>query len=468
MKNTKYFDSVQDVNNYYPDGVPSNVIAIVGDGSNVFISSDNAGSRNQQYYSADMTNDEIVAEQVQAAEQQGYDTGYAAGETAGYDTGYAAGQAAGGTNWIDVLYLDEKAKAEAFLGVSGWDTSNFVKYNFAKYATSDTRIDQQSALAFISGLQTNSTMWKLIKITKDADGNAIITYNPCSINFDGENVGAISLDGVTYYNKICLWGTLTLAAGDEVIMSCATDVENVISMGLLGGFDDETNDPATFKCETAGTYTFGLWVDVPQVQDGQAACFVSTMFNYEGSATVPAITVPNGETSGGSSEPTIEELNNMSMGTVLASLYGTGIETITMQTGDLDYLDPETAKTAMNATNLQVTVDKYNETDGLTIDYNFTFDTDNTTYMNVQVSLDAGDKVGFSLTPANSDDYLFDSTCTWLFRYVDPENTGNGYNTHWFEAQNTGDYKFEITFGTDPESGDSTIEGYTFTEVVLP
>lgn len=176
-----------------------------------------------------------------------------------------------------------------------------------------------------------------------------------------------------------------------------------------------------------------------------------------------------GQAAGGSTSLTTEQLNNMSLGAVLMSLYDTGTQSsITMQPADLDYLDAEAAKATMNATNLQFTVDKYNETDGLTIDYNATFDTDNTTYMKVQVSLDAGDKVGFSLTPANADgmgDYLFEDPCSWLYRYVDPDNTGMGYNTHWFDVQNAGNYKFEITFGTDPESGDSTVEGYTFTEV---
>lgn len=319
MKRTEYFATIEEANQYYPDGVPSSVIAIVGDGSQVLVSSDNAATNTQQYYSADLTNDEIVNTMVQnsydagetagytAGETAGYNTGYTAGETAGYNSGYAAGEAAGATNWLDVLYLDEKAKAESFLGETL--ENSFFKYNFAKYATSQPFIDRASALAFISGLQTNSTMWKLIKISKDADDNAVITYNTCSINYDGENVGAIALDGVTYYNKICLWGTLTLAAGDEVIMSCATNVPNTITVGLFGGFDDETNDPATYKCETAGTYTFGLWADVPAVTEGNAACFVSTMFNYEGSATVPAITVPTGEPSSGSSEPTAEELD---------------------------------------------------------------------------------------------------------------------------------------------------------------
>lgn len=258
MKRTEYFATIEEANQYYPDGVPSSVIAIVGDGSQVLVSSDNAATNTQQYYSADLTNDEIVNTMV----QDSYDEGH----SDGYDAGYAEGQAAGGSTSL-----------------------------------------------------------------------------------------------------------------------------------------------------------------------------------------------------------TTEQLNNMSLGAVLMSLYGTGTQSlITMQPADLDYLDAEAAKATMNATNLQFTVDKYNETDGLTIDYNATFDTDNTTYMKVQVSLDAGDKVGFSLTPANADgmgDYLFEDPCSWLYRYVDPDNTGMGYNTHWFDVQNAGNYKFEITFGTDPESGDSTVEGYTFTEV---
>lgn len=461
MKRTEYFATIEEANQYYPDGVPSGVIAIVGDGSQVLVSSDNAATNTQQYYSADLTNDDIVNTMVQDSYDEGHSDGYA--------EGVADGQAEATTNWIDVLYLDEKAKAESFLGVTFTDNS-FIKCNFADSAI----LDQTSALGFIAGLQDNKTMFKLIKISKDANGNAVITYNPCSINFDGTNVGSFELDSNTYNTKICIWGTLTLAVDDEVIMDCATFVSNT-NLGLFGGYDANSSDPTTpttFKCATAGTYTFGVWVDVPQVQNGEAACFVSTAFNYTGSATVPAIAVPTGEPTGGSGEPTIEELNNMSMGAVLMSLYGTGTQSIiTMQLGDLDYLDAESAKAAMDATNLQFTVDKYNETDGLTIDNSFTFDTDNSTYMNVQVSLDAGDKVGFSLTPANSDamgDYLFDHPCSWLFRYVGPDNTGMGYNTHWFDVQNTGNYKFEITFGTDPESGDSTVEGYTFTEVVQP
>jgi hypothetical protein len=140
MKRTEYFATVEEANQYYPDGVPSGVIAIVGDGSQVLVSSDNAATNTQQYYNADLSNDEIVNTMVQDSYDEGHSDGYA--------EGVADGQAEGGTNWLDVLYLDEKTKAESSLNSS----LDFYKYNFAKYATSSPNIEQQSALAFIYGL----------------------------------------------------------------------------------------------------------------------------------------------------------------------------------------------------------------------------------------------------------------------------------------------------------------------------
>lgn len=278
MKNTKYFKTVQDVNNYYPDGVPSNVIAIVGDGSNVFISSDNAGSGNQQYYSADMTNDEIVAEQVEAAEQQGYDTGYTAGETAGYTAGETAGYEAG-------------------------------------YA------------------------------------------------------------------------------------------------------------------------------------DGQAA--------------------------GGSTSLTTEQINNMSFGFAMNEIIDTGAQYARIEMCDLDVIDPYVVSPMFYSTGIHFVVDKYNDTTGLTADYDWVYAEDDTVtpnFISATVSLNAGDEVGFTLAPAVDDGmggYAFEDSCSWLYRYVDPENTGNGYNTHFFHVDNTGDYEFKITIGTDPESGDD-VASWTFTQVVQP
>lgn len=41
MKLTKYFKTVQEMNNYYPNGVPSNVLAIVEEGNVLYTSSNN-------------------------------------------------------------------------------------------------------------------------------------------------------------------------------------------------------------------------------------------------------------------------------------------------------------------------------------------------------------------------------------------------------------------------------------------
>lgn len=94
-KNTIYFDSIQEAKQYFTDGVPSNVIAIVGDGSQVLVSSDNATNGNQEYYSVDTTNDEIVNQMVQDSytegEAAGYKDGYSEGVDDGYDEGYSDG-----------------------------------------------------------------------------------------------------------------------------------------------------------------------------------------------------------------------------------------------------------------------------------------------------------------------------------------------------------------------------------------
>ena len=468
-KHTLYFNTVEEANQYFPDGVPSTVIAIVGDGSQVLVSSDNAATNTQQYYSADLTNDEIVNTMVQDSYDEGHSDGYA--------EGVVDGQADASANWLDILFLDEKAKAESFLGISDWGSNDFQKYNFAKYATSDIFIDQQSALAFISGLQNNKTMWKLIKISKDTDGNAVITYNTCSINFDGTNVGSFELDSNTYNNKICLWGTLTLAAGDEVIMSCATDVPNTISLGLFGGFDDETNDPATFKCETAGTYTFGILVDVPQVQNGEAECFVSTAFNYTGSATVPAIAVPTGETSGGSLTDT--QIEQQSIGLFMTSrptiIYNAGSFEIAEAAYDSEYLK------SILQNQMGLYVDIYNENDGL---YELT-GTNNATenyvdqasdetggegYISATFHAEAGDKVGFGFygltTDPETGDTIVDQDITSQYSKTNYDSVNDTYK-HFYDIATSGDYEARWQLSTDPESG-NTVNEFTLEEVVQP
>ena len=86
MKHTKYFSDYQSAYNYYGGNVvPSTEIALVGNGSYVFVSSDN--------FNAVTTNDEIVdtmtAYAYTAGSSYGYDLGYADGYSYGYSVGYA-------------------------------------------------------------------------------------------------------------------------------------------------------------------------------------------------------------------------------------------------------------------------------------------------------------------------------------------------------------------------------------------
>ena len=108
-KRTRYFENYQDAYNYYGGTeVPSSEIALIGNASYVFVSSDNSyGGGNTQYFDAGMTNDTIVVTLTENAytsgssygyEQgyaYGYQLGYTEGTTYGESIGYVAGQAYG-------------------------------------------------------------------------------------------------------------------------------------------------------------------------------------------------------------------------------------------------------------------------------------------------------------------------------------------------------------------------------------
>lgn len=99
MKATRYFATYSDAYNYYPNGVPSTEIAIVGDSSYILVSSDNAYNGNQAFFNAALTNDTIVGTMSETAYENGYSYGYPLGYTAGtsygYDWGYEVGYAEG-------------------------------------------------------------------------------------------------------------------------------------------------------------------------------------------------------------------------------------------------------------------------------------------------------------------------------------------------------------------------------------
>lgn len=292
MKATRYFSDYQSAYNYYGGNVvPSTEIALIGDGSYIFVSSDNAVSGNQQYFDVSMTNDEIVDTMTYTA----YNNGVSYGEAVGFETGYTAGT----------------------------------------------------------------------------------TY--------GEAIG--------------------------------------YAQGYEGGY--------------SYGYSYGY-------SEGEAQ-------------------------GGGSSTLTIDELNNMSFGFVMNEILKTGAQYARIEMCDLDVIGPGDVSQMFYSTGLHFVVDKYNDSTGLTADYNWTYavEDDSSRFFSATVSLNAGDEVGFTLAPAVDDGmggYAFEDECTWLYRYVDPENTGNGYNTHFFHVDNTGDYEFKMTISDDPETGDSILS-WTFTEV---
>ena len=104
MKHTRYFSTYLDAYNYYPNGVPSTEIALVGDASYIFVSTDNTYSGNTTFFDAGMTNDQIVDTMTEAAYTNGYTSGYDGGYSYGYSYGYTEGEAEGYDDGYDEGY----------------------------------------------------------------------------------------------------------------------------------------------------------------------------------------------------------------------------------------------------------------------------------------------------------------------------------------------------------------------------
>lgn len=142
MKATRYFSDYQSAYNYYGGNVvPSTEIALIGDGSYIFVSSDNAVSGNQQYFDVSMTNDEIVDTMTYTAynngvsygEAVGFETGYTAGTTYGEAIGYAQGYSAGVEAGYDSGYTAGVDSVPTPTG--NVDITNTSQYNVTAYAT---------------------------------------------------------------------------------------------------------------------------------------------------------------------------------------------------------------------------------------------------------------------------------------------------------------------------------------------
>lgn len=162
-KITRYFENYQDAYNYYGGtNVPSKEIALVGDASYVFVSSDNAGDGgNTQYFDAAMTNDEIVATQVDAAyvsgTTQGYEQGYSEGYPLGYTAGHTAGYTEGETAGYDAGHSAGYAEGEA----AGYEAGTSYGYTWGEevgYTTGHTAGYAEGEADYIAGMIENGTM----------------------------------------------------------------------------------------------------------------------------------------------------------------------------------------------------------------------------------------------------------------------------------------------------------------------
>lgn len=135
MKNTRYFPDYQSAYNYYGGNVvPSTEIALVGDGSYVFVSSDNAVSGNQNYFDASMTNDEIVTTMTDAAYVQGTAYGEIIGYSHGYEGGYAYGFEVGNDEGYQDGYADGVAEGGGETSYCAFDNTTDAT-NFANGTT---------------------------------------------------------------------------------------------------------------------------------------------------------------------------------------------------------------------------------------------------------------------------------------------------------------------------------------------
>lgn len=200
-KHTRYFENYQEAYNYYGGtNVPSKEIALVGDASYVFVSSDNAGDGgNTQYFDAAMTNDEIVATQVDAAyvsgTTQGYEQGYNEGYPLGYTAGHTAGYTEGETAGYDAGHSAGYAEGEA----EGYNNGHSAGY-------ADGEAD------YIAGMIENGTM--AITTTSQVD---VMEYAYAQVSDANLTAGNIA-DGVTIlgvtgsYNGLVPSGTAYINA----------------------------------------------------------------------------------------------------------------------------------------------------------------------------------------------------------------------------------------------------------------
>jgi hypothetical protein len=273
MKATRYFSDYQSAYNYYGGNVvPSTEIALIGDGSYIFVSSDNAVSGNQQYFDVSMTNDEIVDTMTYTAynngvsygETIGYAQGYECGYSYGYSYGYSEGEASGsGTSLTDEqLNALSKSNLAKYISSGEWEnyTSGSVNY-VPVYDTYGMTIDAEwmkKIIVSINMLTLNGGDCQPVFVEKIVNG--IPTHQTITLNSSTDDY---------------LSATISLSTGDKVgfsLVECEADnaTGEVIPYYGMWLMDDSQID------QQSGDPIYTHWIEVDDDGDYEAKWTLGT------------------------------------------------------------------------------------------------------------------------------------------------------------------------------------------------
>lgn len=207
MKHTRYFSTYLDAYNYYPNGVPSTEIALVGDASYIFVSTDNTYSGNTTFFNAGMTNDQIVDTMTEAAyttgytagttygEAIGYTSGYEGGYSYGYSYGYTEGEAEGYDDGYDEGYDDGEAAAAPPKDYFCVHLSNQDGTDLSDTATISltTASNGGNTSSFSIEWSTDRTNWTSITVDANTTTLTLIASDDYTAYFRGENTDLANL-----------------------------------------------------------------------------------------------------------------------------------------------------------------------------------------------------------------------------------------------------------------------------------
>lgn len=206
-KHTRYFDDYVSAYNYYGGTeIPSNEIALIGNASYIFVSSDNSyNGGNTQYFDANMTNDTIVNTMVSTSYDSGYEAGTAYGEAIGYTTGHAAGYEEG--------YAYGYSEGEASGGSANVDTfaqqaSQLAFHDWWYNTIFDNWNGQESAVITYENTNYNSLPYEIVER---------ISTNSLQVQqLYIDKIGTSYVTEVTEHQPIGSYWIGQLTAGDKI------------------------------------------------------------------------------------------------------------------------------------------------------------------------------------------------------------------------------------------------------------